>query len=168
VLAVLSASLAAGYLLLPNPLADVFFAAWVLVGVGLAGVGGVAVWTNRTPLAWVAALLLTGLSVAGLWSVGLLVSPAALCLLGSVLLRQSAGPQTEPQDAVISETPTVPEAVLTTLVGTVSLIAGVGLVYVGAVTRVTVRRVREGDVGLRYRRGALGRRRSHAPRTDRG
>jgi hypothetical protein len=134
-LAILSASVAISFLLLPHPLADVFFAAWALVSVGLTVAGGVAAWTNRTALAWLAALSLTALSIAGIWSIGLFIAPAALCLLGSALLSQLAGPRTNVQEAIVSDPPTVPEAVLKTLAGTGSVVVGGGLVYVGAVTR---------------------------------
>lgn len=41
VLAILVVGVAAGYILLPDPLADVFFAGWMLFSVGIAIVGGV-------------------------------------------------------------------------------------------------------------------------------
>jgi hypothetical protein len=135
VLAILAASFAASYLLLPNPLADVFFAGWVLGSVALALVGGIAAWTNRTPLVWVAALLLTALSFVALTSIGLYIAPAGLLLLGSALLSQLAGPREEVRDAIAADPPTVQEAVLKTLAGTVSVAVGAGLVYVGAFTR---------------------------------
>lgn len=132
VLAVVSTCVAAGYLLFPRPLADVFFAGWVLFGVVLSLVGGIGAWTNRPSLVWVAALLLAGLSIVGMWSLGLFIAPAALVLLGAALLLQGAGPRTDVRDAIRSNPPTVPEAVLRTLAGTVSVAVGAGLVYVGA------------------------------------
>ena len=132
VLAVLSASVASGYLLLPNPLVDVFFSGIVLLSVLFALVGGIGVWTNRTPLVWVAALLLMALTIMGMMSVGLFLAPAALFLLGAAIFSQLAGPRTGLQEAIIANPPTVPEAVLKTLAGTVSMVVGVGLVYRGA------------------------------------
>lgn len=135
ILAILSASVAAIYLLLPNPLADAFFAGWVLVSVILTLVGGIAVWTNRTPLVWVAALLLTALSIVGMWSIGLFIAPAALFLLGAALLSQRASPQEDIQEAIIDNPPTVPETVLKTLTGIGSVAIGGGFIYVGAARR---------------------------------
>lgn len=132
VLAILSASVAGGYLLLPNPLVDVFFGGWVLVSVILALVGGIGVWTNRTPLVWVAALLLTGLSIVGMWSIGRYIAPAALLLLGAALFSQLSGPREEAVEAVTANPPTAREIVLKTLAGTGSVVVGAGLVYGGA------------------------------------
>jgi hypothetical protein len=42
------------------------FAAWVLFAVVLAVVGAVGAWGRRTASVWVAALLLTGLTVVGM------------------------------------------------------------------------------------------------------
>ena len=134
-LGALSASAAAVALLSPRPLADAFFAAWVLGSVGVALVGAVAAWTNRTPLVWVAALLLTGLSIAGMWSIGFLVAPAALCLLGAAVLSRLAGPRPGARTAIVTNPPTVPEAVVKTLAGTGGMVVGSVLVYVGAVAR---------------------------------
>lgn len=133
--AVLSAIAAAVVLLLPRPLADAFFAAWVLGSVAVALVGGVAAWTNRTPLVWVAALLLTGISVVGMWSIGLFVAPAAGFLLGAAVLSRLAGPRAGVRQTILADPPTVPEAVLKTLAGTGGLVVGSALVYAGAVTR---------------------------------
>ena len=134
-LAVAFATVAAGALLYPNPFADAFFAAWVLFGVGVSVVGGAAAWTNRTALAWVAALLLTALSVAGMMSVGFLIAPAALCLLGAAVCSHRAGPRAGAQEAILADPPTVLEAVLKTLVGIGSVVLGLGLVYAGAFAR---------------------------------
>lgn len=134
-LAVLSAVVAASALLFPDPLADVFFTGWVLFSVLLALVGTGAAWTNRTPLLWVAALLLTGLSIVGVWSIGLFVAPAALSLLGAAVLSQAAGPRRDVREAIVADPPTVQEAVLKTLAGTGSVAIGGWLVYAGAVTQ---------------------------------
>jgi hypothetical protein len=128
-LAVLSAAAAASYLLFPAPLADVFFAGWVLVAVGLAVVGGVAAWTNRTPLAWAAALLLTGLSIAGMWSIGLFVAPAAVFLLVAALLSQLAGTRTDVRERIVADPLATRDAVLGTLAGAGALAGGGWLVY---------------------------------------
>lgn len=142
--AILLASVAAGYLLLPHPLADVFVAAWVLGSVGLSLVGGIGVWTNRTPLVWVAALLLAGISILGMMSIGLFIAPAAVCLLGAALLLQRAGPQEEDREAnsaeshrktTSAESQTVRTTVLKTLAGTGSVAVGIWLVYVSALVR---------------------------------
>lgn len=135
VLAALSASVAGGYLLLPDPLADAFFAGWVLVSVVLALVGGVGAWTNRTPLVWVAALLLTGLLIAGMWSIGLFIAPAALFLLGAALFSQLAGPREDVLEAVTADPPTTRETARRALLGTGSVVVGSGLVYAGAFRR---------------------------------
>lgn len=74
-LAVLSIIVAATALLFPNPLADVFFTGRILFSLLLTLVGAIGAWTNRTPLVWIAALLLTGLAIVG------------MCLLGSSSLR---------------------------------------------------------------------------------
>lgn len=131
-LAILSASMTSLYLLLPLPLADVFFAGIVLLSVIFALLGGIGAWTNRPSLVWVAALLLTGLSIMGMMSIGFVLAPAALFLLGAALFAQLAGPRTGVQEAIRANPPTVPEAVVKTLAGTVSVAVGAGLVYVGA------------------------------------
>lgn len=131
-LAILAACVASGYLLLPNPLADVFFSGIVLLSVLFALIGAFGAWTNRTPLVWVAALLLTGLAVIGMMSIGLLIAPTALFLLGAAFFSQLAGPRTDVQEAIIENPPTVREAVLKTLAGAVSVAVGGGLVYIGA------------------------------------
>lgn len=135
VLAVLCAGVAAGLLLLPNPLVDALFAGWVLVSVGLALVGAIAAWTNRTPLAWVAALLLTGLSIAGMWSIGRFVVPAAVALLGAALFSQLAGPRTGVRESIVADPPTRQDLVRQAFISASAVIAGGGLVYGGAVRR---------------------------------
>lgn len=132
-LALLTTGIAAGYLLYPVPLADVFFAGWVMFGVGLALAGAVGAWTDRTALVWVAALLLTGLSIAGMWSIGRFVAPAALFLLGSALLARWAGPREEERDR--GTPPTTRRAPLETLAGVAALVGGAALVYAGALSR---------------------------------
>ena len=131
-LAILSASVAGTYLLLPNPLGDVFFAGWVLLGVILSIVGGIGAWTNRSPLIWVAAISLIGLTIIGIWSIGRFIAPAAFFMLGSALFSQLAGPRTENVDAVTTDPPTESEVLRKTLAGIGSVVVGVGLVYVGA------------------------------------
>lgn len=134
-LAVLSAVAAASHLLSPAPLADAFFAGWVVVAVGLAAVGGFAAWTNRTPLAWAAALLLAGLSIAGMWSLGLFVAPAAVFLLGAALLSQLAGPRSGSRERIVADPPATRDAVLRTLAGASALVVGGWLVYANALAR---------------------------------
>ena len=135
VLAVLSAGVAVTRVLFPNPLADVFFAGIVLLSVLFALVGVVGAWTNRTPLVWVAALLLTGLSILGMWSIGLFLVPATLLLLGAAIFSQMAGPRTAVRDAIVANPPTEQERVRKKQVGAGSIAVGVGLVYVGAFAR---------------------------------
>lgn len=126
---------AATLLLSPRPLADAFFAGWVVIAVALALTGAVAAWTRRTPIVWVAAILLSGLAVVGVMSVGLYIAPAALALLVSAGLLQLTGPREWPREAILAEPPTVLEAVLKTLAGAIVVVLGVGLVYEGAVGR---------------------------------
>ena len=134
-LAVLAASVACGVLLFPDPLADAFFAGWVLVGVVLSLVGAVGAWTNRTPLVWVAALLLAVLVIMGLMSIGLFIAPAALLLLGSAIFSQLAGPRAGPREAIIADPPATPEIVGKSLAGIGSVLVGAVLVYLGAFAR---------------------------------
>lgn len=130
--AILTASITVTYILFPNPLADVFFAGIMLLSVVFALVGGIGAWTNRTPLVWVAALLLTGLTIVGLLSVGIFLIPATLLLLGAAVFSQLAGPRTDVRDAITANPPTEREVVRKKQVGTGSVVVGVGLVYVGA------------------------------------
>ncbi|WP_135536896.1 MULTISPECIES: hypothetical protein [Halostella] len=134
-LAVLSTIVAAGLLLSPNPLADAFFAGWVLFSILLALTGSLGAWTNRTPLVWVTALLMTGLAIIGMWSIGFVIAPAALLLLGAAVLSQLAGPREDVQAAIIADPPTVQEAVSKTVAGVGSVAIGGWLVYTGAITQ---------------------------------
>jgi hypothetical protein len=135
ILAVVSASVASGYLLFPTPLADVFFSGIVLLSVIFALVGVVGAWTDRTVLAWVAAILETGLTMLGMLSIGFVLIPTALFSLGTAISSHLAGPRVGVQQAISSDPPTVPEAVLKTLGGTVSIAVGAGLVYFGSFRR---------------------------------
>lgn len=132
VLAVISATVASAFLLLPNPLADVFFGGIVLLSVLFALVGAIGVWTNRTPLVWVAALLSTGLSILGLLSIGIYLATAALLLLGAAIFSQLAGPGPGVREAIVANPPTEQELVRKKQVGTGAVVVGVALVYVGA------------------------------------
>jgi hypothetical protein len=123
---------AATYLLLPDPLGDVFVAGWVVLGVLLSIVGGIGAWRNRSPLIWVAAISLIGLTIMGLLSIGRFIAPAGLFMLGSAVCSQLAGPRTETLEATITDPPTESEVVQKTLAGIGSVVVGVGLVYVGA------------------------------------
>ncbi|WP_458210805.1 hypothetical protein [Haladaptatus sp. NG-SE-30] len=134
-LALFSTSVAAVFLLFPEPLADAFFAGWVLFSVVLSLVGGIGAWTNRTSLVWVTALLMTGLSILGMWSIGLFIAHAALFLLGSAFLSQWAGPREGVQEAIIANPPTVRESLSKALAGISSVGLGGWLVYRGAFTR---------------------------------
>lgn len=132
VFAFLSASGAVLLLLLPNPLADVFVAGIVMLSVIFAGVGGIGAWTSRTPLVWVGALLVTGLSLIGMMSIGFLLAPAALFLLGAAVCSQLAGPRPDVREAVLADPPTAREVARKKLIGIGAVIGGLGLVYAGA------------------------------------
>jgi hypothetical protein len=134
-LAVLVAVVAAVALLLPNPLADAFFAGWVLFGVALAVAGAVGAWTNRTALVGAAALLTTGLAVVGMWSIGFFVAPAALLLLASALLSRAAGPRRAVVEAITADPPSGRELALKAVAGVGNVILGGWLVNAGALER---------------------------------
>ncbi len=134
-LAVVLATLAAIVLLVPRPLADAFFAAWVLFAVVLAVVGALGAWTRRTALVWVTALLLAGLSIVGMWSLGPFVAPASLALLGAAVASLWTAPRPGVHEAILDNPPSVLEAVLKTLAGVVLVGVGIGLVYDGAIVR---------------------------------
>lgn len=131
--AVLITVLAAAYFLFSTPLADVFFAAWVLGTVGIALLGWFAARTNRRAVVWLAAAALLGISILGMWSIGFLVSPAAVCLLGAALVLQLYGPRRKADRKFTGEPPTVQRTALETLVGVGLVVGGGGLVYVGAI-----------------------------------
>lgn len=133
--AVVLAGIAAVALLGPRPLADAFFAAWVVGAVALAGVGAYAAWTRRSALVWVAALLLAGLSVAGMWSVGLFLAPAAVALLWAAVASHWTGPRQGSREAVLEDPPSVLAAVLKTLGGSGIVVVGAGLAYEGVMVR---------------------------------
>lgn len=132
--AVALALVAAASLLPPRPLADVFFAGWVFVAVGLTALGAVAAWTDRTPLVWVAALLLAALSVVGMWSIGFYIATSALLMLVAAGLSQWAVPR-RPGVGPVADPPTVLEAVYKTLGGSVTVVLGAGLFYEGTFVR---------------------------------
>lgn len=134
-LAVLSASLASGYLLWPAPGRDVFFAGIVLLSVAFALAGSVGAWTNRTALIWVAALLLVGLAGLGMMSIGLFIVPAALLTLGAAVASHQAGPRVARREAIRAESPTAPAVARKLGVGIVAIAIGAAVVYAGAVER---------------------------------
>jgi hypothetical protein len=134
-LAVLSAGVAVGFLLFPNPLADVFFAGIVLLSVIFALVGAIGAWTNRTPLVWAAALLLSGLSILGMMSIGFVIAPAAVLLLGAAVFSRMAGEREGIRKAIVADPPAQRELVWNKRVGIGSIAVGVGLVYGGAFAR---------------------------------
>lgn len=133
--ALISAILAVTVLLLPNPLADVFFAGIVSLSVLFTLVGGIGAWTNRTPIVWVAALLLTGLTILGLLSIGIYLVPSTLLLLGAAVFSQLAGPRLEVRESILADPPTRQDLIQKTLVGIGAIVAGFGFVYIGAFTR---------------------------------
>lgn len=132
VLAIVAAGIAVTWLLLPDPLADVFFAGTMLLSVGFTFVGAVGAWTNRTPLVWMAALLLTGLTILAMLSVGFVLVPASLLLLGAAIFSQLAGPRPAVRDAIVATPPSERELVWKSVVGIGLVVGGVGLVSVGA------------------------------------
>lgn len=133
--AVVLAGVAAVVLLFPRPLADAFFAAWVVFAIVLAVVGAVGAWTRRTALVWVATLLLSGLTVVGMWSIGGFVAPAALVLLGAAVASLRTGPRPGAHESILEDPPSVLEAVLKTLAGAILVVVGAGLAYEGTVVR---------------------------------
>lgn len=133
--AILAATVAVTALLFPSPLADVFFAGIVLFSVVFALVGAFGAWTNRPALVWVAALLSTGLSMVGMMSVGFLLLPSSLLLLGAAVFSHRAGPRTDVRAAIVADPPTEREIMRKGVVGTGSVVVGLGLVYVGAFTQ---------------------------------
>lgn len=134
-LSMVLAGVAAVVLLFPQPLADAFFAAWVLFAVLLAVFGAIGAWTRRSALVWVAALLLSGLTVVGMWSIGGFIAPVALGLLGAAVATLWTGSRPGAHEAVVENPPSVLEAVIKTLTGTVLVVAGVALAYEGTVVR---------------------------------
>jgi hypothetical protein len=129
------AGVAAVVLLFPQPMADAFFAAWVLFAVLLAVFGAIGAWARRSALVWVAALLLSGLTVVGMWSIGGFIAPAALGLLGAAVATLWTGSRPGAHEAVVEDPPSVLEAVTKSLAGTVLVVAGAALAYEGTVVR---------------------------------
>ena len=134
-LATICALVATLFVLFPDPLADAFVAGWMVLCIGLALLGGLGAWTNRTPLVWVAAILLLALSIIGMWSVGFLIAPAALFTLGAALFSHRTGPREHVQEAILAEPPTNRELVVNGVCGIGSVILGSGFVYVGSFTQ---------------------------------
>lgn len=134
-LAILLVCVAAGSLLLPDPFTDVFFAGWVLFSVGIAIIGGVGAWTNRTPIVWLAALLLGGLSILGMWSIGPFIAPAALLMLGAAVFSHLSGPREDLRKSILTDPPSSQELSSMTMTGSGALVTGVLLVGIGAFSR---------------------------------
>ncbi|NHN40832.1 hypothetical protein G9C85_04185 [Halorubellus sp. JP-L1] len=134
-LAVLAASVAAVVLLWSGPVADAFFAAWVVGSVIVAGVGAVGAWTNRPPLAWLGALSLTAIVVVGLLSIGIFVAPAALLSLAAAVASQRARSREAARAAVLADPPTGAELAAKAVAGVGSVLVGAVLVYLGAFVR---------------------------------
>ncbi|QKY19161.1 hypothetical protein B4589_001745 [Halolamina sp. CBA1230] len=131
-LALVVALLASAALLLPTPLADVFFAGIVLLNPLFATAGVAGAWTNRTAAIWLAALLSLGLTLVGLLSVGLFFAPTAVLLLGSAVVGRAAGPREGVRERILADAPSVRARLLRALAGGGSVFVGAGLVYVGA------------------------------------
>ncbi|QLG61633.1 hypothetical protein [Halorarum salinum] len=135
-LSVVAGAVAGVVLLLPDPLADVFYAWWVLVGALLLPLAGaVGAWTGRTALVPLAALLEATLAVVGTTSIGFLLAPAALLLLGSALCSRAAGPRRADVEAITADPPTAAEVGRRALAGVASAGMGAALVYLGAIRR---------------------------------
>jgi hypothetical protein len=133
--AILWAVVAAGVLLFPAPLADAFFAGWVVFSVAVAVVGGAAAWTGQRPLLWIAALALVGLSIAGMWSIGLFIAPAALSLLGAAIAAQTTGRREDRYNAILADPPNRQDVTRKVLLGASAVLVGGALVYDGAIRR---------------------------------
>lgn len=134
-LSVLATILAAVYLLFPNPLADTFFTGWVVFSVIIALVGGFGVWTNRSALVWISALLMTVLSIVGMWSIGFFIAPAALLLLGAAVLSQLAGPRQGVRETIIANPPPARQTAMRAAAGIGSILIGGWLLNIGAFGR---------------------------------
>jgi hypothetical protein len=134
-LAVLCAVVAAAWLLFPAPLADAFFAGWVLLSVAIAALGGAAAWAGRTPLIWVSALVLVGISILGMWSIGFLLAPAALALLGAAIAAQVTGGSEDRRNAVLADPPDREDVARKALLSASAVLVGGALVYDGAIRR---------------------------------
>lgn len=134
-LAGLLAIVVAVAVLSPTPLADVFFAGWVLAAVALALVGGGAAWTCRTPLVWLTGVLLAALSVAAMWSIGFLIAPAALLLLVAAVLLQFWGPRRDPRERIEADGLTTQDVARKSLVGAAAVLGGSWLFYEGVFVR---------------------------------
>lgn len=131
-LALVVAVAAAAALLLPDPLADAYFAGIVVLNPLFAAVGVVGAWTERTVIVWVAALLSVGLAVVAMMSIGLALLPTALLLLGSAVAAQAAGPREAVRERILADAPSGRERLLWAAVGLGSIVVGVELVNVGA------------------------------------
>jgi hypothetical protein len=131
----LLASGAAVFLLFPSPLEDIFFTGWVLFSVLITVVGLIGSRIHRTYLVWLSAAILIGLSIVGMWSIGFLVTPAALCLILSAALMQVTENHRKIREQIIADPPSVSEAVAKTLVSCIAIGFGSVLVYLGAFAR---------------------------------
>lgn len=131
-LALVATVVASGILLVPSPLGDVFFSGIVLSSVLFAAIGVLGAWTNRTLLVWLAAALLTGLTIIGLLSIGFLIAPGALLMIGAAISSHLGGPRSGVRDAIIADPPTIQNRVARTLVGGVITVAGIEFVHTGA------------------------------------
>jgi hypothetical protein len=131
-LALVATVVASIILLFPSPLGDVFFSGIVLSSILFAAIGVLGAWTDRTPLVWLAAFLLVGITVVGLLSIGFLIAPGALLMIGAAISGHLAGPRPSVRDAITADPPTIQNRVLRTIAGGFFMIAGIGFVYTGA------------------------------------
>lgn len=131
-LALVAALVTSSILLYPSPLGDVFFSGIVLSSVLFAVIGVLGAWTTRTPLLWLAAFLLAGLTVVGMLSIGLLIAPATILMVGAAITNHLAGPRSGVRDAITADPPTTEERASRTIVGGFSTVVGIGFVYAGA------------------------------------
>lgn len=131
-LALVATILASILLLFPSPLGDVFFSGIVLSSVLFAAIGAIGARTNRTPLVWLAALLLTALTAFGVLSIGFVIAPGAVLMIGAAIFSSLAGGRPDVQDAITADPPTRQERASRAIAGGFGTIAGIGLVYAGA------------------------------------
>lgn len=133
--AFVAALLATAALLAPEPLADVFFGGIVLLNPLFATIGAAGAWTNRASLIWLAALLSAGLTLAGMMSIGTVLAPTAILLLGSAVAASAAGPRAGVRERIVADPPSARDRLLRVTTGVAAAVAGAGLVDAGAFDR---------------------------------
>lgn len=134
-LAVGVAGVTAMLVLSPRLLADAFAAAWILFAVALAVLGAGGAWTQRSAIVWGAALLLSGLTIAGMWSIGQFTAPAAVLLLGAAIATLWTGTPRDGLDAGPPASGSAGNAVFRSVAGVGGGIVGGTLAYEGVMVR---------------------------------